>query len=83
MNFITPKNKKGQKITWLISHQTRLLVKHYAMYSEYSEDEVVDEFLKNLWLDEGFQNWLAKRRNKKRLLDGFFSANINQVEEEF
>jgi hypothetical protein len=69
LEFIQPKNKNAKKVDWNISEQTRALVSYYAEYSEYSEEEVVDEFLqRNLKKDEHFIKWINSRRNNKRML---------------
>lgn len=55
LEFIKPKNKNAKKVNWNISERTRAMVSYYAEYSEYSEEEVVDEFLQlNLIKDEQF-----------------------------
>lgn len=69
LEFIQPKNKNAKKVDWNISERTRALVSYYAEYSEYSEEEVVDEFLlRNLIKDEHFIEWIKSKRNNKRML---------------
>lgn len=69
LEFIQPKNKNAKKVDWNISERTRSLVSFYAEYSEYSEEEVVDEFLKrNLIKDDHFLEWIKAKRNNKRML---------------
>lgn len=69
LEFIQPKNKNAQSVDWKISERTRAMVSYYAEYSEYSEEEVVDEFLqRNLVKDERFIEWVRSRRNNKRML---------------
>ena len=69
LEFIKPKNKNAKKVNWNISERTRAMVSYYAEYSEYSEEEVVDEFLQlNLIKDEQFMEWVKSRRNNKRML---------------
>lgn len=69
LEFIMPKNKNAQQVDWKISERTRAIVSYFAEYSEYSEEEVVDEFLqRNLLKDENFLEWIKARRNNKRML---------------
>lgn len=69
LEFIQPKNKNAKKVDWNISERTRSLVSFYAEYSEYSEEEVVDEFLqRNLIKDDHFLEWIKSKRNNKRML---------------
>lgn len=69
LEFIHPKNKNAQKVNWNISERTRALVSYYAEYSEYSQEEVVDEFLqRNLIKDDHFIEWIKSKRNNKRML---------------
>ncbi|MEC0276920.1 hypothetical protein [Peribacillus frigoritolerans] len=53
---------------WVISEHTRIVVAAFAEYSEYTQSEIVDEFLKNLLTDEDFIEWVRNKRNNKRLL---------------
>ena len=68
MNFLKPKNLNSEKVDWMVSEKTRTIVKQYAEYSERTESEVIDFFLKNILLDEEFINWIKRKRNNKRLL---------------
>lgn len=72
MQFIKPKDKRGRKVDWIISEQTRSIVRYYAQYTEYSEDEVIDEFLKNILQDEQFMAWINTKRNNKRVVAQVF-----------
>ncbi|MBU3141920.1 hypothetical protein [Clostridium sp. CF012] len=67
MNFIEPKNKNGQKVNWIVSEHSRAIVRYYAEYTGYSEEEIVDIFLKNIIDDSNFLNWIHNKRNKKRV----------------
>ena len=67
-NYIKPKNLNSERVDWVISEQTRNIVAAFSEYSEYTESEVVDEFLKNILTDEEFVDWAMKKRNNKRLL---------------
>ncbi|MFD1020888.1 hypothetical protein [Thalassobacillus hwangdonensis] len=69
MQFIEPKERLKQKTDWRISDQTKSIVKHYAEYTGYSEDEVVDMFLKNILEDESFLNWVQTKRRNKRIIE--------------
>jgi hypothetical protein len=67
-NYIKPKNLNSERVDWIVSEQTRNIVAAFSEYSEYTESEVVDEFLKNILTDKDFVNWVMKKRNNKRLL---------------
>ncbi len=69
MKFIQPKGKNRKKSTWYVSEQTKALVKYYAQYTEYTEDEVVDIFLQNILLDGDFKKWIENKRYNKRILE--------------
>lgn len=77
MKFIEPKNKRRESVDWRISEQTRYIVKYYAEYTEFTEEEVVDEFLKNIVDDEKFIEWIDSKRFNKRIL-----SQIRDVKEE-
>jgi hypothetical protein len=66
--YIKPKNLNTTQPDWLISEHTRNIVTAFAEYSEYTESEAVDAFLKNLLTDENFIEWAKNKRNNKRLL---------------
>jgi hypothetical protein len=68
MKFIEPKNKNVDKVDWLLSEKTRAIVKYYAEYTEYSESEIVDKFLRNLLDDENFLQWIDNKRNNRRIV---------------
>lgn len=68
MEFIKPKNKNLKKVDWSLSEDTISLVKAYSEYTDYTESEIVDMFLKNLSKDEHFIEWALKKRNNKRIL---------------
>ncbi|WP_147802845.1 hypothetical protein [Alkalicoccus halolimnae] len=68
MDFIKPKKKNAEPVNWKLSEQARAIVKYYAEYTEYTESEVVDTFLKNILKDEHFIEWISNKRNKKRIV---------------
>lgn len=68
MKFIKPKNKNAEKVDWELSEQARAIVKYYAEYTEYKEDEVVGTFLLNILKDEDFIEWIKDKRNNKRII---------------
>lgn len=68
MQYIKPKNKNVDKVNWLVSERTRMIVKHYAEYTEYDESEIVDRFLRNILGDEQFIEWIKNKRNNKRII---------------
>ncbi len=66
-NYIKPKKLNSERVNWVISEQTRNIVAAFSEYSEYTESEVVDKFLKNILTDEEFVEWAMKKRNNKLL----------------
>jgi hypothetical protein len=68
MRFMKPKEKKTQKTPWEVSERVIDLVKAYAEYTEYSEEEIVEYFLNVIQDDEAFRSWAVKKRNNKKLL---------------
>lgn len=69
IKYIKPKHANAKPVSWKISEQTRNIVSYYAEYTEYSEDEIVDKFLKeNLVNDEQFIQWIKSKRSNKRML---------------
>jgi hypothetical protein len=76
MEFIKPKNCNLEEVHWRISEQVRTIIKFYAEYTEYQEDEVVDMFLKNILKDEGFIGWIEKKRNNKRLQEKIYGNSL-------
>lgn len=80
MQYIKPKEKLDVKPNWSVSEQTKNIVKHYAQYTGYTEDEVVDMFLKNLRDDPGFIEWLKNKRRNKRAISQIFSDTDEEEE---
>lgn len=72
MEFIKPKPKIGTKTNWSVSERTKSIVKYYAEYTGYSEDEAVDRFLTNILKDEEFNTWINNKRRKKRIMSQIF-----------
>ena len=68
MKFIKPKNNNADKVDWLVSERTRAIVRYYAEYTEYTESEIVDIFLRNLLDDKEFKKWIENKRNNRRML---------------
>lgn len=68
MKFIQPKNQKTVKASWSLPEKTIAIVKYYAEYTGYSEDEVLETFLENILEDENFIEHIKGRRNNKRIL---------------
>jgi len=63
-----PKEKKLRKVDWEVSEHTIDLVKVYSEYTDYSETEVIEFFLKYIREDNEFRNWIMNKRNNKKLL---------------
>lgn len=62
MEFIKPKPvAQGTKATWKLSQRTRAVVRYYAEYTGYTEDEIVDQFLYQLCENPEFQNCLKQK----------------------
>lgn len=68
MKFIKPKNNNAEQVEWLIAERVRNLVKNYAEYTEYTESEIVNQFLLNLLEDKDFIAWIENRRNNRRII---------------
>lgn len=68
MEFFKPKNKKAEKVDWLISEKVREIIKNYAEYCEYTESEVVELYLEKLLDDEGFIQWVNSAKNNKGMV---------------
>lgn len=68
MKFIKPKNNNAEQVDWLIAERIRNLVKNYAEYTEYTESEIVNQFLLNLLEDKDFIAWIGNRRNNRRII---------------
>ena len=68
MKFIKPKNQKKQNPNWELTERTLSIVKYYAEYTGYTEEEVLEQFLKNILSDKDFIDWAYSKRNNKRIL---------------
>ena len=68
MRFIQPKKQNLQKVNWALPDKTIAIVKHYAEYTGYSEEEVLSEFLENILDDSQFISYVENKRNNKRIL---------------
>lgn len=69
MEFIEPKKSLEKKVDWRVSEHTKSVVKYYAEYTGYDEDEIVDLFLKNIMKDKNFIDWVNSKRRNKRMLE--------------
>lgn len=79
MEFIEPRQKLGSPVSWSVSDRTKSIVKYYAEYAEYTEDEIVDRFLVNLLEDEKFKKWINVRRRKKRMMQQLYPDHQTEV----
>ena len=70
MRFI--QQKRSEKVNWVISEQTRSIVENYAKFTNCSDSEVADLFLKNILSDPDFQHYLKTHRRTKRIIDRIF-----------
>ncbi|MDF2535544.1 MAG: hypothetical protein K0R18_1703 [Bacillales bacterium] len=67
INFIEAKTPLNRKSNWFVSDQTKMIVKAYSECKGWSENEIVDTFLKNLLHDEEFITFIKLKRRNKRL----------------
>ncbi|WP_210607882.1 hypothetical protein [Priestia flexa] len=68
MKFLKPKKLNAEKVDWLVSEQVRAIIKNYAEYTEYSESDIINMVLLDLIEDRDFIEWVAAKRNNKRLI---------------
>ncbi|MED3745618.1 hypothetical protein I6J18_22845 [Peribacillus psychrosaccharolyticus] len=74
MKFIELKNKRAEKVGCKISERNRSIVKYYTEYTEFTEEEVVDEFLLNLLDNKKFLKCVEGKRYNKRILAQLFDT---------
>jgi hypothetical protein len=79
MDFIKPKNANKERIGWLISRRTKLIVEYYSKYTDYDENEVADMFLQNILKDKDFIQWLESRRSKKKIDEIIFGKDGAEI----
>jgi hypothetical protein len=72
MRVLEPKNRRAEPVKWKISEHSREIVKQFAAYCEYSEEEVVDQCIKILLQDEDFLDWIESRRYNKTAIAKIF-----------
>lgn len=77
--FIEPKNKQKKQVKWKISDRTRSIVKYYSEYTEFTEEEIVDEFLTNILLDESFMEWIENKRYNKRIYEQIYGEGDESI----
>lgn len=80
MEFIKPKNRNAKTVEWKISKKTQNIVRYYTEYTEYTEEEVVDEFLLNILDDKKFLDWVNAKKNNKRILKDLGLSDDEQTE---
>lgn len=68
VEFLKSRNVRLSSVNWKISEQSRSIIRYYAEYTEYTESEVVDMFLKELLRDKDFMEWVKSKRFNKRIL---------------
>ena len=74
VKYIKPRPKSnGVKADWKVAKQIKELVKQYALYTGYSEVEIVNTFLIELRNDPEFKAWLDGQRNNKRALEYIYA----------
>jgi hypothetical protein len=80
MKFIKPKPKQEAKPDWRVSRRTANVVKYYAQFTGYNENEVVDTFLINLLKDEDFKAWIQSQRRNKRMLEQLYPSGMEEID---
>ncbi len=70
MKYLKP--RKPSKVGWTISDQTLCIIEQYAKFSSYSEEFIVEEFMKNLLGNPEFTVYLRGLRRNKRMVDRIF-----------
>ena len=81
MLFIEPKKRLEKKADWRVSEQTQAIIKFYSEFTGYTEDEVVDQFLKNLLDDQKFIEWANNKRRNKRIFQKLFPQEVEPNEQ--
>jgi hypothetical protein len=81
MEYIEPKPKLGSKVVWTVSDNVKSVVKYYAEYTGYTEDEIVDTYLSQLRDDPKFKEWLLGKRRNKRAISQVFPSVAREVED--
>jgi hypothetical protein len=66
---IQPKKLNKKPVNWEMSELSRNIVKHFAQYSDRTEEEIIGLLIKELLEDEDFVEWASKKKNNKRLLN--------------
>lgn len=73
---IKPSNRRAEPVDWRIAEHAREIVKHFAEYAEYPEEEIVERCLQLLLDDEGFQDWVVSRRYTTRLAARLYPGEL-------
>jgi hypothetical protein len=68
MTKITPKRLNKKPVSWEMSELSRNIVKHFAEYSDRSEEEIVGLLTRELLKDDDFLKWVDKKKNNRRIL---------------
>ncbi len=77
MNYIKPKPKlNGVKVSWKITKQVTELLNHYAEYTGYGQEEIVNMVLFELRNDPSFKEQLEHQRNNKRALQIIYAREL-------
>lgn len=74
MNYIKPKRANKKKINLELSTRTISILEYYSKYTQYSNEEILDEFLLNLLDDTDFIEWIGKQRYNKKILASLYEA---------
>jgi hypothetical protein len=80
MGILKPKPKLDNKMDWKVSTHTKHVIKYFAEYTRYSEDEVVDKVLGHLINDDGFLEWIHTQRRNTRMMKQLFPEKITENE---
>lgn len=80
INFPKPRNVRLGDVDWMISEHSRATVKYYAEFSELTESEVVDEFLKELLKNDGFIKWVKLKKSNRRMVNQLQLTGIIELD---
>jgi hypothetical protein len=77
MEYFKP--KKTVSVASQITGESKELLRYYAQYARYDEDEVLDKFLRNLAGDSGFLSWAKSKRDNKKIIAILTNLGVKEV----
>lgn len=69
ISFPKPRNVRLGGVDWMISEHSRAIVKFYSEFTELTENQVVDEFLKELLKSKEFIEWIKSKKSNRRMVN--------------